>query len=187
MWFDTMYGVDRTRAFAEIFPNATEFITNFANSGLPARNLTNEDFVIIYFLLVSEFANNPIRSNSEDRFKLQISSLLYQHAPVWKKETELQDLILALTEEEMTQGSKAIYNHALNPSTAPSTSSLEELTYIDQQNTTQYAKAKSEAYTQIGAMLDGEVSRRFIDKFRDLFKIDAYPDNQLVYKEVINK
>ena len=41
-----------------------------------------------------------------------------------------------LSEEDIRLGSKAIYNQALNPQTEPSTKSLEELTYINQQNTT---------------------------------------------------
>lgn len=45
------------------------------------------------------------------------------------------------------QGSKVINNHAFNPSGSPTTATLEELTYTNEQTTQNYKKSKLEAYT----------------------------------------
>lgn len=43
-------------------------------------------------------------------------------------------------------GSKSIYNHAFNPSNEPSTASLDELDYINEQNTSNVKRSKIDAY-----------------------------------------
>jgi hypothetical protein len=76
-------------------------------------------------------------------------SVIFQYGPTWQKRLDIQAKIRGLTDSDILIGSKAIYNTALNPSTAPSTGSLEELTYINSQNTTNYKKSKLEAYAQL--------------------------------------
>ena len=51
-----------------------------------------------------------------------------------------------MSEDDLVKGSKQIVNHSYNPSTAPSTSTLEELTTINEQNTNNYKKGKLDAY-----------------------------------------
>lgn len=180
------YGSFRTRTFAEIFPDATTFNDFYVNCGIPARLLnTSNDYNIntIYALLISHYASNNIKSSDENRFKLQLMTVIFQYGPIWQKEMEAQDKILALSDEELLAGSKAIYNTARNPGVSPSTGSLEELTYIDNQNTTNYRKAKAEGYAMISSYLDKGVTRRFLDKFKNLFIVISYPDYPLLYEE----
>lgn len=74
-----------------------------------------------------------------------------------------------MTDEDLIQGSKAVYNTALNPGTAPSTDTLDELTYINQQNTTKYKKTKLEGYALLLDLLESDVTSDFIDSFKKLF------------------
>lgn len=78
-------------------------------------------------------------------------------------------------------GAKAIYNSAMNPSTAPSTSSLDELTYINSQNTTNYKKSKLEAYNILWSLLDDTLTAKFIEKFGICFKKFVYPEEPLLF------
>ena len=57
----------------------------------------------------------------------------------------------------------------MNPGTAPSTSSLEELPGIDDQNTTQYKKNKLDAYANLMGLLEKDVTEEFLSKFKNLF------------------
>ena len=57
----------------------------------------------------------------------------------------------------------------MNPGTAPSTSSLEELPGIDDQNTTQYKKNKLDAYANLMGLLEKDVTEEFLSKFKSLF------------------
>lgn len=191
MWNNSYYGNFRTRTFAEIFPDADTFSTFYNDCGIPTRLLTdtayqNYNIDTIYALLVSHYANNNIKSSAEDRFKLELMTIIYQYGPIWQKEMVNQDKILALTEEEILTGTRAIYNQARNPSTSPTTATLTELPYIDAQNTTNYSKAKGEAYAQLASYFDAEVTSRFIDKFKKLFIVVLYPDSPLYYTEEVN-
>lgn len=69
----------------------------------------------------------------------------------------------------------------MNPSTAPSTSSLDELTYINAQNTTNYKKSKMEAYNLQWSLLDDSLTAKFIEKFAICFKKFVYPEQPLLY------
>ena len=57
----------------------------------------------------------------------------------------------------------------MNPGTTPSTSSLEELPGIDDQNTTQYKKNKLDAYANLMGLLEKDVTEEFLSKFKNLF------------------
>jgi hypothetical protein len=74
-------------------------------------------------------------------------SVIFQYGPTWEKKLDIQEKLRDLTEAEILAGAKAIYNHAFNPETTPSTASLEELNYINDQNITNYKKSKLEAYS----------------------------------------
>ena len=110
-------------------------------------------------------------------------TIIFQYGAIWQKEMATQEKILNLTDDELLVGSKAIYNQARNPGTIPSTGSLQELTYIDNQNTTQYAKPKGEGFASLSAYLDPNITRRFMDKFKKLFIIVLYPGEALWYVE----
>ena len=88
-----------------------------------------------------------------------------------------------LTSDQLLEGAKAIYNHAYNPSTTPSTASLTELTYINDQNTTNYKKSKMDAYTQLWNLLATDVTEYFLDRFSVLFKKFISPKTYLYVEE----
>jgi hypothetical protein len=95
------------------------------------------------------------------------------YAPIWKKKSEIQAKIreLNLDDEEILKGTKMIYNHSNNPSTFPSTSSLDELPTIDDQNTATRKYGKLDAYARLYELIDRDITKEFIDKFRKLFII----------------
>lgn len=87
----------------------------------------------------------------------------------------------SLSIEELQAGSFQISNHAFNPSTAPSTDSLAQLTKIDQQNTNRWQKSKPEAYNLVLALLDDDLVGDFISNFKRLFITIVEPDCPLWY------
>ena len=66
-------------------------------------------------------------------------------------------------------GAKQVYNHALNPSTVPSTTTLEELQYINDQNVASHKKSKLEAYTILWELIHTNHTEEFLGRFRDCF------------------
>jgi hypothetical protein len=104
------------------------------------------------------------------------------YGPSWAKRLDIQDKLRKLTEEELLTGGRAIHNHAYNDGSQPTTASLEALDYINDQNTTNYKKSKMEGYEMLATLIETDVSKEFIDKFRPLFLKFVSPEVPLWYK-----
>ena len=97
------------------------------------------------------------------------------------KRLEVQKKLRELSDDEILIGSKAIYNHAFNPSVAPSTQNMTELPYINDQNTTNFKRSKLDAYTLLLELLETDVTEEFIDKFRPCFKQFVRPEKPILF------
>lgn len=183
-----------TVLFTDIWDNVDDFKSDLADSpfagcihygetvGTAPNQTTYPDNVsIVFYLLYARYGNNPIANLDELQWKFKIFSTIFQYGPTWEKRLELQGKIRSLTETDLLTGSKAIHNHAFNPSTTPSTSSLTELTYINDQQTSSFKKNKLDAYTQQWDMLETDVTEDFLNKFKKCFKIFVSPERPLLY------
>jgi hypothetical protein len=179
------YGGFRTRTFAQIFPSFDVFETVYNASGLAISFSTEADVGItlkqLYIMLYAHYGNSHISYSDENQFIYYMFSIIYQYGPTVIREREIQDKLRGLTDAELTLGGKAIYNHAYNPSTAPSTTTLEELPTINDQNTTNYKKSTMEGYATLLALLKKDVIDEFIHRFKQLFIQVAAPDYPLLY------
>ena len=172
-----------TVLFTDIWDDVDDFKSDLADSPFAGCiSTSNPDNVsIVFYLLYARYGNNPIANLDEFQWKFKIFSIIYQYGPTWEKRLDLQSKIRALTDDELLTGSKAIHNHAFNPSTVPSTSSLTELTYINDQQTSSYKKNKLDAYTQQWDMLETDVTEDFLNKFKKCFKNFVSPEKPLLY------
>jgi hypothetical protein len=172
-----------TPLFTDIWNSADSFKTDlqaspFANS-ISASNPDNVS--LLYYLLYARYGNNPIANTDVNQFKYKMYSVIFQYGPTWQKRLDIQDKVRALTEEDIMAGGKAIYNQAFNPSGEPGTETLEELDYINAQNTTNYKKSKLEAYSILTELLKTDVTENFLTKFKICFKTFVMPEKVLVY------
>lgn len=177
-----------TKLFSEIYSEASKFVADYKASGLydatPGHlnnSLSDEKATTLFYLLYAKYANNPIANLDENQFKYKMWSIIFKYGPAWEKKLDIQNKIRELTEDEIRVGSKAIYNHAYNPSTEPSTASLEELTAINEQNTTNYKKSKVDAYMALWQIVVSDVTEAFIKKFDSLFKQFVTPERTWIY------
>ncbi len=172
-----MSQIYNTKTFVDIFTNYAAFKTEYTvNQQFPMVIGSNDttspsNLQILYYLLYSKFGNSPIANLDENQFKTKLGAIIWQYGPAWEKRLDIQSQIRALTADDLLQGAKAVHNHAFNPSTEPSTGSLEELTYINDQNTTQYKKSKMDAYGQLWSLISTDVTEEFLARFRPLFQI----------------
>lgn len=181
---DSYYGSFRTRTFADIFGSSEELVeayNEFPPSSKYNGSLSQTEIETIYYLLYAKYGNSHIAYTDENQFKYALYSIIWQYAPTWKKRLDIQDKIRGLSEDELRSGARAIYNHAFNPSTAPSTSTMEELLTINDQNTTNYKKSKLEAYGILWELLKTDVTDTFLTKFKKLFIVVTAPDYPLYY------
>ena len=177
---DTVYGNYRTRKFADIWPSADAFIQDYQASAIPQK-LKVADATTLYYLLYARYGNSSIANSDENQFKYKIFSTIYIGGATWAKKQEIQDKLREMTEDEILAGTKAINNHAYNPQTAPTTDTVEELNYINEQNTTKYKKSKLDGYALLWAILNDGVTERFLREFRYHFLVVVEPQVPLWY------
>lgn len=172
-----------TKLFTDFYPEADDFLEDYNDNGIPAI-ISNESARTLYYLIYAKYGNNPIANYDENQFKYKLFAIIFQYGPTWEKRLDIQSKLRSLTEDEIRLGYKMISNRALNPETAPSTSDLEELTYINSQDTTNSKKAVVGAYADLWDMLKLDVTKEFIDKFKPLFKLVVEPERMFIYKTI---
>ena len=175
----TDYQVYRTNTFQEIWDSADKFVAEYKANGIKTT-ISDDSCTTLYYLLYAKYGNNPIASSDQNRFKYAVWATIFKYGPTWEKRLEIQDKLRALSEDDLIRSGKSIFNHAYNPSTEPSTGSLEELPGINEQNTNQYVKSKIDAYASLMDLLRTDVTEAFLGEFRKLFKI-CLVENPLLY------
>ena len=189
---ESYFGGYRTRTFTQIFSTdgETGSYKAFADmlAATPFAKKIGDakiDTELLFYLLYSRYGNSHISYSDEDQFVYALFSIIMTYGPAWAKRLSIQEELQKLSLEEGSDiylGSGAIYNHALNPGTAPSTQTLTELPQINEQNTTKYRKSKLDGLANLAALLETDVSEEFLGKFRRLFIRVVAPDRPLIYE-----
>ena len=175
-----------TVLFNDVWEEVNDFAYDYQHIGIPTT-ISVANVIVLYYLLYARYGNNPIANYDEEQWKYKIFSVIWQYGPSWEKRLDIQAKLRALSEDDLIKGSKAIYNHAYNPNQAPSTSSLEEVEYINDQNTTNYKKSKMEAYAQLWDLIDTDVTAEFLGRFQKCFKQFVAPERPLLYVTPIDE
>ena len=174
-----------TKLFSDFYETVDLFLADYNRIGL--GGITDTALVSkLWVLLYAKFGNSPIANLDENQFKYKLFSTVFMYGPAWESRLDIQSRVRDLLsdrsdESNLLQGAKAIYNHALNPETDPSTATLEEIPYINEQNTTQYKKSKMDAYGQVWRLISTDVTADFLAKFNECFKKFVKPANPLIY------
>lgn len=174
-----------TRTFSQIYSSFDEFSADYAQFmpliSAGVTPLTSDNIQAVYYLLYARYGNTPIANFDETQWKMKVLSNILAYGPTWQRKKAIQVSLRALTEDELLLGAKQIYNHAYNPSTEPSTSDLEELTHINDQNVTNNKKSKMEAYSILWANLHVDATDEFLNKFKNCFSRFVGPQFPIIY------
>lgn len=176
-----LFGSYITMTFADIYPSYSEFEKDFNELPFNFEFKDNKSLSLIYYLLYAKYGNSNISSSDINQFKFQLFALIYQYGATWERKLELQDALRKLTDEDILTSSIQIINHASNPSTAPTTSSLEELPFINAQTASGYKKNKTDAYSFLYDVLRDDITSEFIGRFKRLFISVVMPQAPLWY------
>lgn len=166
---------NHTKTFSEVFEAYNDFYYHYLHCGIPTTITSGSpdqesNLKTLYYMLYAKYGNDHITNLDENQFIYKLFSIIWKYGPTWEKRLDVQDKLREISDADLLIGAKAIYNSALNPSTDPTTATLEELTYINQQNTTNYKKSKMDAYTQLWNLLVTDVTEEFLSEFKPLFK-----------------
>lgn len=177
---NSLYGNFRQIKFSECWENVDLFVEDMEETGIPVK-ITNDSLKTLFYLLYSYYGNSVIASSDINRFKFNVASMIFQFGPTWEKRIEIQDKLRNLTDAEIERGAVQIYNHAYNPSTAPTTQTSEEISYINEQTVTKNKKGKLDGYAFLWDLLDTDVTGEFLKKFNKLFLVIVQPEKPLWY------
>ena len=162
-----------TKTFSQIYSSYEDFKSDYdqfitlVSGGV--QPLTEANVRATFYLMFARYGNNPIVNFDVTQFKMKLMSVIATYGPVWEKKKAIQKSLRDLSEADLLQGAKQIYNHAFNPSTEPTTQELEELTHINDQNVTNNKKAKMEAYSILWANLHVDATDEYLNKFKNCF------------------
>lgn len=170
-----------TKIFNDFYESVNDFIYDYQNIGIPVTIDVTTSATTLYYLLYSRYGNSPIANEDVNQFKYKLFSVIWQFGPTWEKKLDIQKKLRNISDTDLLQGGKAIYNHAFNPETAPSTSDLTEINFINDQNTTNYKKSAMDAYMQLWNLLDNDVTEEFLRRFRICFKQFVADEKPLLY------
>ncbi len=173
-----------TILFNDVWEDVESFIDDYRTIGIPTTISFSGDgnsATTLFYLLYARYGNNPIANKDVKQWKHKIFSTIFQYGPAWEKRLDIQKKVRELSDTEILIGSKAIHNQALNPSTEPSTKDLEELEFINSQDTTNYKKSKLEAYAQLNDLIKTDVTEEFLVKFKKCFKLFVSAERPLLF------
>lgn len=183
---NSLYGNYRQVKFTDVFPDLETFRTEYQNAKI-AQRISIPNVSTLYYLLYARYGNSTIASSDTNQFKYKLWTIIFSYGPAWEKRIEIQDKLLALTDDEIQKGNTTIYNHAFNPSTAPSTETLEELEYINDQSTQKTKRGKMDAYAYLWDLIDTDVTTEFLNRFQPLFLKIVEPELPLWYTTKLNE
>ena len=161
------YSLFSNYKFFDIWADKEQFLADYKNT--ITQTINDQSVYTLWVLLGAKYGEANIANNSVSNFKQNVFSIIYMYGPAWEKRIQLQKDLIALTPEDIQVGNFQIYNHSFNPSTAPTTNSLEELRTINEQNTARQVKGKVEAIRDLWILIETDVTEEFLEKFRKLF------------------
>ena len=176
----SLYGNYRQVKLTDVWGDVSSFLSEYQNNGIQTT-ISEQNAKTLYYLLYSRFGNDVVASSDTNRFKYDVWGTIFSYGPTWEKKLEIQEKLRNLTDDDLLIGSTNILNHSYNPGTAPSTSTLDELPAINEQNTSKHKKSKMDAYAMLISLLETDVTQKFLDKFKKLFLKVVQPEKPLWY------
>ncbi len=156
--------------FSEIWNNQQSFLEDWLNSGLSGDTTFSEEYVKkLFILLTARFKNSPIANDDETQFKFKVWAIMFERGATWQRKLEIQKELRMLTTNEMVLGQTDISNHAQNPSSVPSTQTVDELQKIDIQTVSKIKRSKVDALSIAYNALNDNVTDKFLVYFKPLF------------------
>ena len=169
-------------SFGEVFPSAADFLEGYKNCGITPL-IKDETVNLLFYLLYAKYGSTPIRTNDTNLFAYKMYLTIFQYGPTWEKKMEIQEKLRSLSLEggELFYGATAIHNHAAHDGSAPTTQTLTELPFIDNQNTTKYQKSKAEGLSILTDLLEADATEDFLRRFSRLFSQFLKPDKPALF------
>lgn len=191
--YDVAYGNMRNYTFADMYPNIDAFMNGqldtsgeyisigYKTAAIPQK-ISDEHATTLYYLLYGQYGNSTIVGADNNQWCYKLWSIVYMYGGTWEKRIAIQDEVRALTIDDAVKGGTSINNQSLNPSEAPVNDSEDILKTINTQIVNRFNKSKVEGYQYLMDLLETDVTKAFLDKFKVLFLKIVAPEEPLYYE-----
>ena len=185
-----------TVLFSEVFPSLEEFVLKLSDvnprnseddGNILFNGMSDNDLILTYFLLSTEYGEAPINSDSINHFILKTAAIINNYGPIWAKKRKLRDELQAEVDVETLAKDKMVHNYADNPATRYTGGELEEgelIKFINSQSASMSVPSKIKAYEHYVDYFDSitnNLDRAYLDKFKVLFLRCVLPQKPLLY------
>lgn len=191
--YDVAYGNMRNYTFADMYPTIDAFMNGkqdtsgeyisigYKTAAIPQK-ISDESATTLYYLLYGQYGNSTIVGADNNQWCYKLWSIVYMYGGTWEKRIAIQDEVRALTIDDAVKGGTSINNQSLNPSEAPVNDSEDILKTINTQVVNRFNKSKVEGYQYLMDLLETDVTKAFLDKFKVLFLKIVAPEEPLYYE-----
>ena len=84
-----------TKLMTEVWSDASGFLTDYQNVGIPTT-ISTTNATTLYYLLYAKYGNTPIANYDENQWKYKVFSIIYQYGPTWEKRLDIQTTLRGL-------------------------------------------------------------------------------------------
>ena len=168
--------------FADVFEGKLDFKTKLRDTGIVEDLLITDAFLEkLYFYLYAKHGNDCISMSDEVQWIYNVALITESNAPTYLKKLDVQKKLRALTDDDLREGFRTLFNHAVNPSTSPSTDANNELPYINEQNVNKTRKNKTAAYIELWESLRTDLLSDFLAHYNKIFSKLASTADRMIY------
>lgn len=180
-YFDLLAPKYSVPVFTDLFESADAFSDFYTATGQLESEVTAAFLKKLWYMIYGRYGSNPIAYDDINQWKYDLLNKINSYAPAFIKKDAVQKGLRALDLDDLREGYKSVYNHAINPSQKPSTDNTEELPYISDQNVNKTKKNKADAYATLWDILRTDVWEEFIKKFNVLFSKVVTTTDRVIY------
>ena len=84
-----------TKLMTDVWSQASEFLTDYQNIGIPTT-ISAQNATTLYYLLYARYGNTPIANYDENQWKYKMFSIIFQYGPTWEKRLDIQNTLRGL-------------------------------------------------------------------------------------------
>ena len=102
-----------TKLMTEVWSQASEFLTDYQNAGIPTT-ISVQNATTLYYLLYARYGNTPIANYDENQWKYKMFSIIFQYGPTWEKRLDIQTTLRGLQISELVDNGSfhELFNHS---------------------------------------------------------------------------
>ena len=112
-----------TKLMTEVWSQASEFLTDYQNAGIPTT-ISVQNATTLYYLLYARYGNTPIANYDENQWKYKMFSIIFQYGPTWEKRLDVQNTLRGLQISDLIDNGsfKELFSHSASETSSKTSS-----------------------------------------------------------------